>query len=45
MNWNCWRLQLPAASPDDPDRADIVALRADILALVTEINIGLADPG
>ena len=30
--------------PDDPDRDDIVALRAGILALVTEINIGLADP-
>ena len=37
-------LQLPAVSPDDPDRGDIVALRAAILALVTEINIGLADP-
>ena len=37
-------LQLPAVSPDDPDRDDIVALRAGILALVTEISIGLADP-
>ena len=37
-------LQLPAVSPDDPDRDDIVALRAAILALVTEINIGLTDP-
>ena len=37
-------LQLPAVSPDDPDRDDIVALRAAILALVTEINMGLADP-
>lgn len=37
-------LQLPAVSPDDSDRDDIVALRAGILALVTEIGIGLADP-
>lgn len=37
-------LQLPAASPNDPDRDDIVALRAAILALVTEITIGLTDP-
>ena len=37
-------LQLPAVGPDDPDRDDIVALRAGILALVTEISIGLADP-
>ena len=37
-------LQLPAVSPDDPDRDDIVALRAGILALVTEISIGLASP-
>ena len=37
-------LQLPAVNPDDPDRGDVVALRAAILALVTEITIGLADP-
>ena len=37
-------LQLPVVSPDDPARDDIVALRAGILALVTEISIGLADP-
>ena len=37
-------LQLPAVNPDDPDRDDVVALRAGILALVTEISIGLADP-
>ena len=37
-------LQLPVVSRDDPDRDDVVALRAAILALVTEINIGLADP-
>jgi hypothetical protein len=37
-------LQLPAAQPDDPGRDEIVALRADILRLVTEISIGLADP-
>ena len=37
-------LQLPAVSPYDPDRGDVVALRAAILALVTEISIGLADP-
>jgi hypothetical protein len=37
-------LQLPVVGPDEPDRDDVVALRAAILALVTEINIGLADP-
>src|SRR6478752_2597285 len=37
-------LQLPAVSPDDPDRDEIVGLRAAILELVTEISIGLADP-
>lgn len=37
-------LQLPAAHPDDPDRDEIVALRAAILGLVTEIGIGLAEP-
>ena len=37
-------LQLPVVSRDDPDRDDVVALRAAILALVTEINIVLADP-
>jgi hypothetical protein len=37
-------LQLPAVNPEDPDRDGVVALRAGILALVTEISIGLADP-
>ena len=37
-------LQLPEVGPDDPNRDDIVALRAAILTLVTEISIGLADP-
>ena len=37
-------LQLPAVGPDDPDRDDVVALRAAILELITEISIGLADP-
>jgi hypothetical protein len=37
-------LQLPQVGPDDPDRDDIVVLRAAILALVTEISIGRADP-
>ena len=37
-------LQLPAVNPDDPGRGDVVALRAAILALVTEITIGPADP-
>jgi hypothetical protein len=37
-------LQLPAVGPDDPDRDDIVTLRAAVLALVTEISIGPADP-
>jgi hypothetical protein len=37
-------LQLPAVGRDDPDRDGVLALRAAILALVTEINIGLADP-
>jgi hypothetical protein len=37
-------LQLAAVSLDDPDREDIVALRAAILELVTEVSIGLADP-
>lgn len=37
-------LQLPAVRPDDPGRDEIVALRARILELVTEISIGLADP-
>lgn len=37
-------LQLPPVSLDDPDRDDIVALRAAIMELVTEIGIGLADP-
>ena len=37
-------LQLPEVHADDPDRDDIVALRAAILELVTEIGIGLADP-
>ena len=37
-------LQLPAVGPEDPDRDEIVALRAGILELVTEISIGLAEP-
>ena len=37
-------LQLPAVGPDDPDRDDVVALRAAIGELVTEIGIGLAEP-
>ena len=37
-------LQLPAVGRDEPDRDGVVALRAAILALVTEINIGLTDP-
>jgi hypothetical protein len=37
-------LQLPAVQPDDPGRDEIVALRAQILELVTEISIGLTDP-
>ena len=30
--------------PDDPDRAEIIALRAAISQLITEITVGLADP-
>ena len=37
-------LQLPAVSPDYPDRDDIVVLRAAIFELVTEISLGLAEP-
>ena len=37
-------LQLPTLRHDDPDRDEIVALRAQILELVTEISVGLADP-
>ena len=38
-------LQLPAVvPPEDPDRAEIIALRAAIRQLITEITIGLADP-
>jgi hypothetical protein len=38
-------LQLPpVVQPDDPDRAEIIALRAAISQLITEITIGLADP-
>jgi hypothetical protein len=37
-------LQLPAASPDDPDRDDIPALQAAVPELVTVIDIGRADP-
>jgi len=38
-------LQLPpVVHPDDPDRTEIVALRAAISQLITEITIGLADP-
>ena len=38
-------LQLPpVVQPDDTDRAEIIALRAAISELITEITIGLADP-
>ena len=38
-------LQLPAVqAPHDPDRAEVVALRAAIRELITEITIGPADP-
>jgi len=38
-------LQLPpVVQPDVPDRAEIIALRAAISQLITEITIGLADP-
>jgi hypothetical protein len=37
-------IPLPAAGPDDPDHDNVVALRAAILDLVTEISIGLAEP-
>ena len=38
-------LQLPAVvQPEDPDGAEIIALRAAISELITEITIGLADP-
>ena len=30
--------------PEDPDRAEIIALRAAIRKLITEVTIGLADP-
>jgi hypothetical protein len=45
----CWIVAAvlfsPAAvSSDDPDGDDVVALRAAILELVTEISTGLADP-
>jgi hypothetical protein len=36
-------LQLPAAATDDRDRDGIVALRADIMELITAITIGLSD--
>ena len=37
--------QMPAVqAPDDPDRAEVVALRAAIKELITEITIGLSDP-
>ena len=38
-------LRLPSVvQPEDPDRAEIIALRAAISQLITEITIGLADP-
>ena len=38
-------LQLPpVVQPDDTDRAEIIALRAAISELITEITVGLADP-
>jgi hypothetical protein len=36
-------LQLPAAATNDPDGDDIVALRADIVELITAVTIGLSD--
>ena len=36
-------LQLPATASNDPGRDDIVALRADIMELITSITIGLSD--
>ena len=36
-------LQLPEVGPDDPDPDDIIALRAAILGLVTEIGTGTTD--
>ena len=35
-------LQLPAVAPDDRQREEIIALRADILDLVNQITVGLA---
>ena len=37
-------LQLPAVDADDPDREEVVVVRAAIRQLVTEIRIELADP-
>ena len=38
-------LQLPEVqAPDEPDRAEVVALRAAIRELITEITIGQAHP-
>jgi len=38
-------LQLPAVqAPEDPDRAEIVALRSAINELITEITAGVDDP-
>jgi hypothetical protein len=36
-------LQLPMDGSDDQDREDVVALRADIVELITAITIGLSD--
>jgi len=34
----------PVVQPDDPDRAEVIALRAAISQLISEITVGLADP-
>ena len=34
----------PVVQPEDPDRAEIIALRAAIGQLITAVTIGLADP-
>ena len=37
-------LQLPAVvQPEDPDRAEVIAMRSAISQLITEVPVGLAD--
>ena len=37
-------LQLPpVVQPEDPDRAEVIALRSAISQLITEVPVGLAD--